>query len=123
MTAVPVVRAADSERGRLWLDGGREDLVISGGVNVYPAEVEALLDTHAGVVESAVVGVADADRVQRVVAAYVGDADPGDLAVWARERLAPVKRPKSLHPVGELPRASTGKMRRRDLSAVLGLDR
>lgn len=107
--------------GTVWLDGRREDLVISGGVNVYPAEVEAVLDAHPGVVESAVVGVPDEQWGQRVVAAYVGDADPADLAGWARERLAPAKRPKSLHPVGELPRTSTGKVRRLDLPGVLGL--
>jgi len=107
--------------GTVWLDGRREDLVISGGVNVYPAEVEAVLDAHPGVVESAVVGVPDEAWGQRVVAAYVGDADPADLAGWARERLAPAKRPKSLHPVGELPRTSTGKLRRLDLPGVLGL--
>ncbi|WP_169064703.1 class I adenylate-forming enzyme family protein [Geodermatophilus dictyosporus] len=107
--------------GTVWLDGRREDLVISGGVNVYPAEVEAVLDAHPGVVESAVVGVPDGEWGQRVVAAYVGDADPAALAAWARERLSPVKRPKSLHPVAELPRTSTGKVRRLDLPGALGL--
>ncbi|MBB3085121.1 class I adenylate-forming enzyme family protein [Geodermatophilus sabuli] len=107
--------------GVVWLDGRREDLVISGGVNVYPAEVEAVLDAHPGVVESAVVGVPDEQWGQRVVAAYVGPVDPAELAAWARERLSPAKRPKSLHPVTELPRTSTGKVRRLDLPGVLGL--
>jgi len=108
--------------GVVWLDGRREDLVISGGVNVYPAEVEAVLDAHPGVVESAVFGVPDAEWGQRVVAAYVGGADAGELATWARERLAAAKRPKALHPLAELPRTSTGKVRRLDLPGVLGLD-
>ncbi|MBJ7450519.1 MAG: AMP-binding protein [Blastococcus sp.] len=108
--------------GVVWLDGRREDLVISGGVNVYPAEVEAVLDAHPGVVESAVFGVPDAEWGQRVVAAYVGGADAGELAAWARERLAAAKRPKALHPLTELPRTSTGKVRRLDLPGVLGLD-
>jgi acyl-CoA synthetase (AMP-forming)/AMP-acid ligase II len=107
--------------GTVWLDGRREDLVISGGVNVYPAEVEAVLDGHPGVVESAVFGVPDEEWGQRVVAAYVGEADPAEVAAWARERLAPAKRPKALHPLGELPRTSTGKVRRLDLPEVLGL--
>ncbi|MGY1633079.1 class I adenylate-forming enzyme family protein [Geodermatophilus sp. SYSU D01186] len=107
--------------GVVWLDGRREDLVISGGVNVYPAEVEAVLDAHPGVVECAVVGVPDEQWGQRVVAAYVGTAEPAELAAWARERLSPAKRPKSLHPVAELPRTSTGKVRRLDLPRVLGL--
>ncbi len=107
--------------GTVWLDGRREDLVVTGGVNVYPAEVEAVLDAHPGVVESAVAGVPDDEWGQRVVAAYVGTADPADLGAWARERLTPARRPKSLHPVGELPRTSTGKVRRLDLPGVLGL--
>lgn len=107
--------------GVVWLDGRREDLVISGGVNVYPAEVEAVLDAHPDVVESAVFGVPDAEWGQRVVAAYVGAADPRELGAWARERLAPAKRPKALHALAELPRTSTGKVRRLDLPGVLGL--
>jgi acyl-CoA synthetase (AMP-forming)/AMP-acid ligase II len=95
--------------------------VISGGVNVYPAEVEAVLEAHPDVVESAVFGVPDEEWGQRVVAAYVGTADDGELAAWARERLSPAKRPKSLHRLAELPRTSTGKVRRLDLPEVLGL--
>jgi long-chain acyl-CoA synthetase len=108
--------------GTVWLDGRREDLVISGGVNVYPAEVEAVLDAHPGVVESAVFGLPDEEWGQRVVAAYVGTADPAELAAWSRERLAPAKRPKSLRPLDALPRTSTGKVRRLDLPEALGLD-
>jgi acyl-CoA synthetase (AMP-forming)/AMP-acid ligase II len=108
--------------GRVWLDGRREDLVISGGVNVYPAEVEAVLDGHPGVIESAVFGVPDEEWGQRVVAAYVGSADPGELGAWARSRLGAAKRPKALHRLDELPRTSTGKVRRLDLPEVLGLD-
>jgi acyl-CoA synthetase (AMP-forming)/AMP-acid ligase II len=107
--------------GIVWLDGRREDLVISGGVNVYPAEVEAVLDAHPDVTESAVFGVPDDDWGQRVIAAYVGSADPGELGRWARERLGAAKRPKGLYRLAELPRTSTGKVRRLDLPEVLGL--
>jgi acyl-CoA synthetase (AMP-forming)/AMP-acid ligase II len=107
--------------GTVWLDGRREDLVISGGVNVYPAEVEAVLDAHPDVVESAVFGVADEEWGQRVAAAYVGTAEPADVQAWARERLAAAKRPKTVHRLAELPRTSTGKVRRLDLPDVLGL--
>ncbi|SDF97419.1 long-chain acyl-CoA synthetase [Klenkia brasiliensis] len=107
--------------GTVWLDGRREDLVISGGVNVYPAEVEAVLDGHPDVVESAVFGVPDDEWGQRVVAAYVGPVAPEELSAWARERLAPAKRPKSVHRIPDLPRTSTGKVRRLDLPGVLGL--
>ncbi|RBY92937.1 class I adenylate-forming enzyme family protein [Blastococcus sp. TF02A-30] len=107
--------------GVVWLDGRREDLVISGGVNVYPAEVEAVLDAHPGVLESAVFGVPDDEWGQRVVAAYVGSADAAELAAWARERLSAAKRPKALHRIDDLPRTSTGKVRRLDLPGALGL--
>ena len=107
--------------GAVWLDGRREDLVISGGVNVYPAEVEAVLDAHPGVVESAVFGVPDDEWGQRVVAAYVGAADPDELARWVRDRLAAAKRPKQVYRLADLPRTSTGKVRRLDLPEVLGL--
>jgi acyl-CoA synthetase (AMP-forming)/AMP-acid ligase II len=90
-------------------------------VNVYPAEVEAVLDAHAGVVESAVFGVPDDEWGQRVVAAYVGTAEPADLQAWARDRLGAAKRPKALHRLEDLPRTSTGKVRRLDLPEVLGL--
>jgi acyl-CoA synthetase (AMP-forming)/AMP-acid ligase II len=107
------------DTGTVWLDGRREDLVISGGVNVYPAEVEAVLDAHPDVVESAVFGVPDDEWGQRVVAAYVGAADPDELGAWSRERLSAAKRPKSLHRLDDLPRTSTGKVRRLDLPEVL----
>ena len=107
--------------GVVWLDGRREDLVISGGVNVYPAEVEAVLDAHPGVVESAVFGVPDEEWGQRVVAAYVGTAAPAELQAWTRERLGAAKRPKAVHRLDDLPRTSTGKVRRLDLPRMLGL--
>jgi acyl-coenzyme A synthetase/AMP-(fatty) acid ligase len=56
-----------------------------------------------------------------VVAAYVGTADPAELGTWARERLSPAKRPKGLHRLDDLPRTSTGKVRRLDLPEALGL--
>ncbi|MBS45457.1 MAG: AMP-dependent synthetase [Nocardioides sp.] len=102
--------------GYLWLDGRREDLVISGGVNVYPTEVEQVLAEHPDVVEVAVYGVPDDDWGQRVCAAVVGTGpDPLDheaLAAWARERLAPPKRPKTWTTVPALPRTLTGKVLR-----------
>ena len=80
-----------------------------------------MLDAHPDVVESAVFGVPDDDWGQRVVAAYVGTPTPAELGAWARERLAPAKRPKSAHRLDELPRTSTGKVRRLDLPGALGL--
>jgi long-chain acyl-CoA synthetase len=103
--------------GYLFLAGRREDLVITGGVNVYPAEVENTLAEHPGVTDAAVFGVPDEQWGQRVVAAVVGTATADELDAWCRERLAPPKRPKEFRFLDELPRTLTGKVRRIDLAA------
>lgn len=103
--------------GYLWLDGRREDLIITGGVNVYPAEVESTLAAHPGVQDVAVYGVPDAHWGQRVVASVVGTATADELDAFARQRLAPPKRPKEYRPLDVLPRTLTGKVRRRELAA------
>jgi long-chain acyl-CoA synthetase len=101
--------------GYLYLDGRREDLIITGGVNVYPAEVENTLAEAPGVQDVAVFGVPDERWGQRVCAAVVGAASADSLDSWARERLAPPKRPKEYRFVEVLPRTLTGKVRRLDL--------
>ncbi|HEY5025493.1 MAG TPA: AMP-binding protein [Acidimicrobiales bacterium] len=109
--------------GYLFLEGRRDDLIISGGVNVYPVEVETVLAQVPGVLEVAVFGVTDADWGERVCAAVVGVDDEDILRRHAAVRLAPYKRPKSYFLVSELPHTPTGKLRRRDLPATLGLSR
>lgn len=109
------------EDGYVHLDGRREDLVISGGVNVYPAEVEDALGAVDGIEDVAVFGVPDEQWGQRVCAAVVGSSDLDLLREHARTHLAPAKRPKEYHRVAELPRTSTGKVRRLDLPDLLGL--
>lgn len=106
--------------GYVYLDGRREDLVISGGVNVYPAEVEHVLGQVDGVDDIAVFGLDDERWGQRVCAAYVGEADPGVLDAHARTHLAPAKRPKAYHRLDALPRTATGKVRRLELAPLLG---
>ena len=106
------------EDGYLYLDGRREDLIISGGVNVYPLEVEQALLEHPGVEDVAVHGVPDDQWGQRVCAAVVGSAGEDELAAYVRERLAPPKRPKTWTFLEELPRTLTGKVRRDLLAEV-----
>ncbi len=101
--------------GYLYLDGRRTDLIITGGVNVYPLEVEQSLGEHPDVDDVAVYGEPDDTWGTRVCAAVVGSATETDLAAWARERLAPPKRPKTWRFVDELPRTLTGKVRRDQL--------
>ena len=107
--------------GYLYLDGRRDDLIISGGVNVYPVEVERVLGEHPGVRDVAVFGVADEQWGQRVCAAVVGPASAEDLTAFARAELAPPKRPKQYVAVDVLPRTATGKVRRLELPRLLGL--
>ena len=110
----------------LWLVGRAKDLVITGGLNVYPIEVEEALDAVPGVLESAVIGVADADFGEAVVAVVV--AKPGTvldlelLGVRARESLAVFKVPKRFHVVDALPRNAMGKVEKAKLRAQFGDD-
>jgi long-chain acyl-CoA synthetase len=106
--------------GFLWLDGRREDLLISGGVNVYPLEVERALAACPGVEEVAVFGVPDQQWGTRVCAAVVGPVEVDELRAYARERLAPAKRPKEVVKLTALPHTDRGKVRRSTLAAELG---
>jgi acyl-CoA synthetase (AMP-forming)/AMP-acid ligase II len=110
------------KEGYLYLSGRRDDLVISGGVNVYPAEVEAVLAEVDGVREVAVFGLADDEWGQRVCAAVVGDGlTEVALRRVARDRLAPHKRPKQYVLAEDLPHTATGKLQRGAVPAHLGL--
>lgn len=104
------------EDGWLHLDGRREDLVITGGVNVYPVEVEEVLGAVPGVEDVAVFGIADDHWGQRVTAAVVGSATEHDLRAHAQQHLSPAKRPKDYRFLDTLPRTLTGKVLRRDLA-------
>lgn len=108
--------------GYLYLDGRRDDLILTGGVNVYPAEVERVLLEVPGVTDAAVFPRDDAGWGQRVCAAYVGDATQHVVTESLRDNLAGYKRPKELHQVGEIPRSPNGKIRRALLAEELGLD-
>jgi acyl-CoA synthetase (AMP-forming)/AMP-acid ligase II len=107
------------EDGYLYLVSRREDLIISGGVNVYPAEIERVLLQHPSVQEAAVFGVEDDEWGQRVCAAFVAPgATVEELHEWSHSRLSPPQRPKSLFIVGQLPRTTSGKLDRRSLRAL-----
>ena len=100
--------------GYLHIVGRSKDLIISGGLNVYPKEIEDVVDGVDGVLESAVVGVPDADFGEAVVAIVV--AEPGSsvdadaVRAAARSRLAAFKVPKRVHVVDALPRNAMGKV-------------
>jgi acyl-CoA synthetase (AMP-forming)/AMP-acid ligase II len=114
--------------GFLYLTGRRHDLIISGGVNVYPAEVENALSAVPGVQEVAVFARRDQQWGQRVCVAYVPDAGPAGtsaedaLRAVASSRLAPYKRPKEYFATKDLPHTATGKLMRRAVPGHLGLE-
>jgi acyl-CoA synthetase (AMP-forming)/AMP-acid ligase II len=110
--------------GFLYLSDRRTDLIISGGVNIYPREVEEALIGHPAVADVAVIGVPDPDMGQSVLAVVQptgsepGSADlAAELIAHCRGRLAGFKCPRSVEFVAELPRTPTGKLLRRQLRA------
>jgi malonyl-CoA/methylmalonyl-CoA synthetase len=110
------VRATD---GYITLEGRRSDLIISGGFNIYPREIEELLLEQPGVREAAVVGIADAARGEVPVAYLVCDAslDVDALAVVLRSQLASFKQPRRYVRVDALPRTALGKVQKHLLPA------
>jgi len=118
------------DAGYLYLTGRAQDLIVTGGVNVYPAEVEAVLLTHPAVRDAAVVGVADDEFGERVVA--VVEPEPGApdrlaaaLDAHCRRSLAGFKVPRAYRLVAALPREATGKIRKellRDQPSPTGTD-
>ncbi len=102
-------------RGLLTLRDRSKDVVISGGSNIYPREVEEVLIEHPDVSEACVVGAPDEEWGEVVVAFIVGTAAEGDLDAHLLERIARFKRPKRYHYVDELPKNSYGKVLKREL--------
>jgi O-succinylbenzoic acid--CoA ligase len=109
-------------RGRLAVLGRKADTIVTGGENVAPAEVEAVIEAHPDVLEAAVVGQAD-ERWGEIVTAWVvwrpgAEVDQPDLLEHCRGRLAPYKVPKQVKVAAEpLPRTASGKLLRRELLA------
>ncbi len=113
------------DEGRLTLEGRPGDLVVSGGVNIYPAEVERWLLKHPAVAEAVAFGVPDEEWGERLVVAVIPrpgfSLTPGGLREHCHEGLHRVKVPRQVFVVDELPRTETGKLSRRRLADALGL--
>ena len=114
--------------GYVHLSDRKIDMIISGGVNIYPAEVEAALTEHSAVAAAAVVGVPNAEFGEEVAA--VLELQQGsswsnqleqELRSWCRQRLAGYKQPRTYHVRAELPRTETGKVLKREIRSELGL--
>ncbi len=99
-----------------------KDLIIRGGFNVYPREVEEVLYEHADVAEAAVVGVPHEHYGEEVAAFVVlregSDVDEASLQAWMKERVAPYKYPRTIEFIDALPKGATGKILRRELRPV-----
>jgi malonyl-CoA/methylmalonyl-CoA synthetase len=98
--------------GRVWISGRAKDLIISGGYNVYPKEIELVLDEMAGVTESAVIGLPHKDFGEGVAAVVIGSGDETAMIAACREKLAAFKSPKRIVFVDELPRNAMGKVQK-----------
>jgi malonyl-CoA/methylmalonyl-CoA synthetase len=105
--------------GYLTLCGRSKDLIISGGLNIYPPEVERVLGEHPAVAACAVIGCPDREWGERVTAVVVlnrGETvSSSDLIAFCRERLAPYKSPKSVVLATDLPRNAMGKVQKAEL--------
>ncbi len=106
-----------SSDGRVSIVGREKDLVISGGLNVYPKEVEILIDALEGVKESAVIGVPHPDFGEAVVVVIVGNSliKLSELDAYLKDRLARFKQPKAIFHLNELPRNAMGKVQKNRL--------
>jgi acyl-CoA synthetase (AMP-forming)/AMP-acid ligase II len=109
--------------GYLYILDRAKDMIISGGENIYPAEVEAVLARHPAVADVAVLGRPDpawGEAVHAVIIPASGQAVPaGEIIAWCRDRLAHFKCPKSVEFTDALPRTTTGKVLKRELRAQL----
>lgn len=104
--------ATISDDGYVTLVGRKSDLIISGGFNIYPREIEELLLEQPGIAEAAVVGVADDVRGEVPVAYLVGDFDGEALRLVCREQLASFKVPRRFMKVDSIPRTALGKVQK-----------
>ncbi|HEX4731473.1 MAG TPA: acyl-CoA synthetase [Solirubrobacterales bacterium] len=107
--------------GRLFIDGRDDEMIVSGGENVFPREVEDLLADHEAVVEAAVIGVEDAEFGQRLKAFVVvkagAELSEDELKAHVKANLASYKTPREVEFLDELPRNATGKVLKRELHA------
>jgi len=114
------------EDGRLYVEGRDDEMIVSGGENVFPREVEDCLARHEAVVEVAAVGVDDEEFGKRLLAYVVlrdgSSTTEDDLKDWVRQNLARYKVPREIVLLDELPRNATGKVLKRELGKSLRND-
>ena len=109
--------------GYLFVEGRLDDVIVRGGENLSPGEIEDVLTQHPAVAEAAVIGVPSDEWGEAVAAVIVlesgSDADPAELRIWVSERLRSTRAPERIELRTELPYSETGKLLRRVLKAEL----
>lgn len=116
--------ACVNEAGFIFLRGRAKDVIIRGGINIYAAEIEAVLMAHPGITDAAVVGLPSPELGEEVAAFVTTRAGLRDAEIleWCRARLAPYKVPALLRRAAEMPRNSAGKIRKTELARLLEAD-
>jgi long-chain acyl-CoA synthetase len=116
--------ARQDEDGYLYLVGRKKDMIVSGGINIYPQEIEEALCAHPKILEAAVIGVADpvwGEAVKAIVVLKPGEElGERDIIDFCRERLAGYKKPRSAVIVGSLPKNPMGKVLKSELRLKYG---
>jgi fatty-acyl-CoA synthase len=111
--------ATEDEDGFIYIVDRKKDMIISGGYNIYPAEIERVLCRHPGVAEAMVIGVPDdrwGEAVKALIVMRPGErADAAEFVRFTRDRIASYKKPKYVEVVDELPKNMRGKILRREI--------
>jgi acyl-coenzyme A synthetase/AMP-(fatty) acid ligase len=114
------------DEGRLTIKGRADDMVVTGGENVHPTEVEEVLRQHPALADVAVTGRPDpvygSVLIAHIVVADGTEVSDEDLLAWSREHLGPHHRPRELRRVDDLPRNATGKVLRRVLAGEVAME-
>ncbi|MFT5485411.1 MAG: acyl-CoA synthetase (AMP-forming)/AMP-acid ligase II [Paracoccaceae bacterium] len=110
------------ENGYLYLSGRSKEVIIRGGANIYPAEIEEVLLSHPGVNDAAVIGWPSPEMGEEIAAFVTGDGSIDELMAHCREKLASYKCPKQIFPLDSLPKSDLGKVRKLDLKILLPED-
>ncbi len=107
------------EAGYLYIVDRTKDMIIRGGFNVYPREIEEVLATHSAVSLSAVIGVPHEKYGEEVMAFIIlkegASVTPGELVAWSKQEMASYKYPRRVHLVASLPLGATGKVLKKEL--------
>ena len=107
------------DSGYLFLAGRSKEMIIRGGANIYPAEIEAVLLSHPDVVDAAVIGWPSAEMGEEIAAFVTGGVSVSELTAYCSEKLAAYKWPKEIFVLESLPKSDLGKVQKPALKTLL----